>query len=184
MKTRLATAAFVLLLSGCALFQAGRDLKSCRYAYQGFGFASVDAEKTYWNIGINVANPNAKPVTLEKMRFALLHQEDTLVSGWNPSRQEIAAGDSLDLTSTLEIPHAILQRFPPSLLADPKARFTLVGDAYLNTWLGEMQVPGAFRQTLYINMPEQVAKVRTIFMQKLFPGYGRPKPSAAPAPDL
>lgn len=162
-------------ISACALFRAGQGVKSCRYHYRTFHFASVDQAKTYWLIDIDVVNPNKKPVTLDKMRFSLLHAEDTLVAAWNPERKELAPGDSLSIRSNLEIPHALLQRLPPSLLADPKAEFTLVGDAYLNTWLGEMTIPGAMSQTIQVNMPEQVAKVRALFLQKMFPGFGKPQ---------
>jgi hypothetical protein len=162
-------------LSACALFQAGRSVKSLRYHYRTFHFASVDQAKTYWLIDVDVVNPNPKPVAVDKMRFSLLHARDTLVTAWNPERKELAPADSLPFRTTLEIPHALLQRLPPSLLADPKAEFTLVGDAYLRTWLGEVTIPGALTQTIYVNMPEQVNKVRNLFLQKMFPGFGKPR---------
>lgn len=162
-------------ISACALFRAGKGVKSCRYHYRTFHFASLDQAKTYWLIDVDVVNPNPKPVILDKMRFSLLHEEDTLVTAWNPERKELAPGDSLPFRSNLEIPHALLQRLPPGLLANPRAEFTLVGDAYLDTWLGELTIPGAMRQTIYVDMPEQVNKVRNLFLQKLFPGFGKPR---------
>jgi hypothetical protein len=167
--------ALALGMSACALFRAGQGVKSCRYHYRDFHFASVDQAKTYWLIDVDVVNPNAKPVTLDRMRFSLLHADDTLVTAWNPKRKQLAPGDSLSFRSSLEIPHALLQRLPPGLLADPRAEFTLVGDAYLDTWLGEMTLPGALRQTLHVNMPEQVNKVRDLFLRRMFPGFGKPK---------
>jgi hypothetical protein len=165
-----------LLLASCALFNPARGLKSCRYEYRSFAFSAVDNEKTSWTVDIAVVNPNAKPVTLEKMRFAFLHSGDTLVTAWNPARRELPAGDSAVLSTSLDIPHALLQRLPPGILSDTKAEFTLVGDAYLQTWVGEVVVPGALKQNLHVDMPAQMAKVRTIFMQKLFRGFGRPAP--------
>jgi hypothetical protein len=173
-------------LGACSLFQAGKGLKSCRYSYKGFGFSKVDGERSYWSVDVGVANPNARPVTLEKMRFALLHGKDTLVSGWNPGKLELAAGDSAVLHSTLEIPHTFMQRLPPGLLRNTAAEFTLSGDAYLQTWLGEVQVPNAFRKTIHVNMPQQIARVRDHFMKRLFLPPGRlspsPNPPSAPPP--
>lgn len=164
------------LLTSCALFSPARGFKSCRYEYRSFAFAAVDNLKTSWTVDIVVVNPNRKPITLEKLRFAFLHAGDTLVSAWNPARREMPAGDSALITTTLDIPHALLQKLPPEILSDTQAKFTLVGDAYLQTWVGEVAVPGALKQSLHVNMPEQMAKVRNIFMQKLFRGFGKPAP--------
>lgn len=171
-------------LGACSLFQAGKGLKACTYSYKGFGFAKVDGERSYWSVDLGVANPNARPVTLEKMRFALMHGKDTLVSGWNPAKLELPAGDSAVLHSTLEIPHAFMQRLPPGLLRNTRAEFTLSGDAYLQTWLGEIKVPNAFRKTIHVDMPRQIARVRDHFMQRIFksPGMFRSAPEPSPAP--
>lgn len=175
-------AALALGLAACSLFNPSRGLKACRYDFLAFAFASVDGSSTYWTVDMGVKNPNSRPVTLQKMRFALLRGRDTLVSAWNPERRELAAGDSAILQTTLQLPHAILQRLPPSLLAETRAEFTLIGEAYLQTWVGEVRVPGALNQTLHVNMPEQVAKVRNIFMRNLFKGFGRPRSESPAAP--
>lgn len=168
---------FLLLgLTSCALFNPGKGLKSCRYTYRSLAFASVDKERTYWVVDVGVVNPNVHPVTLEKMRFSLVHGKDTLLTGWNPAKKAVAAGDSTILQSTLELPHAALQRLPPSLLANTNAEFTLIGDAFLQTWVGEVHVQDALKKTIHVNMPEQVAKVRNLFMKHLFPGFGFPAP--------
>lgn len=141
----------------------------------------MDQNKTYWVVDMGVVNPNDRPVTLEKMRFVLLHGQDTLVTAWNPAKRELAAAESTVLQSTLELPLAIIQRLPPSLLADTRAEFTLAGDAYLQTWIGEVHIPDALKQKIHVNMPEQVAKVRNLFLQKLFPrSGGRPPKPAMP----
>lgn len=178
----LAAAALALGIAACSLFNPSRGLKACRYDYRDFAFASVDGSSTYWTVDMGVKNPNSRPVTLEKMRFVLLRERDTLVSAWNPERRELMPGDSAVLQTTLQLPHAILQRLPPSVLAETRAEFTLIGDAFLQTWVGEVRVPGALRQTLHVNMPEQVAKVRNIFMRNLFKGFGRPRPDAPAHP--
>lgn len=180
----LALAALVLslALAACSLFDPSRGLKACRYDYRSFAFASVDGSSTYWVIDMGVKNPNTRPVALEKMRFSLLRGRDTLVSAWNPERRELPAGDSAVVQTTLQLPHAILQRLPPSLLAESRAEFTLIGDAYLQTWVGEVRVPGALKQTLHVNMPEQVAKVRNILMRSLFKGFGMPPSGTQGAP--
>ncbi len=177
------SAALALGLAACSLFNPTRGLKDCRYDFLAFAFASVDGSSTYWTVDMGVKNPNTRPVTLQKMRFALLRGRDTLVSAWNPERRDLAPGDSTVLQTTLQLPHAILQRLPPSLLAETRAEFTLTGEAYLQTWVGEVRVPGALNRTLHVNMPEQVAKVRNIFMRNLFKGFGRPKTESPAAPD-
>ena len=166
-------------LSSCSFFRPAKGLRSCRYTFQTFTFASIDKDKTYWVVDMGVVNPNDRPVTLEKMRFALLHEMDTLVTAWNPAKRELAAGDSSILQTTLELPLSVLQRLPPSLLANTNAEFTLVGDAFLQTWLGEIHVPGAMKKTIHVNMPEQVAKVRNMFLQRFFPWSGSPAPKPA-----
>lgn len=172
-------ACLALGIASCALFKAGKGLKACRYTFQNMAFSSLDKDRSYWTVDVGVVNPNPHPVTLEKMRFAFLRLDDTLVTGWNPSRRELAPAESVSLRTSLEIPHAVIQRLPPGLLADPAAEFTLTGDAYLKTWVGEVHVRDAVRRTIKVNMPEQVAKVRNLFLQRLFPGFLRPAPGQA-----
>jgi hypothetical protein len=169
----------LLGLSSCAWLRPAKGLKACRYTFHTLTFASMDQNKTYWVVDMGVVNPNDRPVTLEKMSFALLHGLDTLVTGWNPAKRELAAAESTVLQTSLELPLTIIQRLPPSLLANTRAEFTLVGDAYLQTWIGEVHIPDALKKKIYVNMPEQVAKVRNMFLQKFFPWSGGAAPKQA-----
>lgn len=177
-------ALIAFLAAGCALFHAGRGVKSCRYTFHGVTLAGFDGAAADWRLDVGVANPNPHPVTLNRMRFTLLRGADTLLTGWNPEKRVLAPGDSQRLAATLTLPLAALGRLPPALLVDTAAEFTLVGDAYLDTWLGAMKFPGALHQTLHVNMPEQMARCNELFMRRLF---GAPAPAPVeptrPSPD-
>src|SRR6185436_10337876 len=107
-------------------------------------------------------NPNPHEVTLQKIRFALVHEQDTLITGWNPEKRVLAPGDSQALRATLQLPHAAFKRLPNDIWTDPDARFELIGDAFLDTWVGEMRFPGAFHQVIHVNMPQQMARYRDL----------------------
>lgn len=173
-----------LALAGC--YHPGRGLKSCRYHFRELAFAGLDGSATHWNLRLGIANPNTHEVSLSRMRFTLLHEADTLISGWNPEEHVIPAGDSVTVAATLDLPNAVLQRLPPGIWSRSDAEFRLVGDAYLHTWLGNLTVPGAVDQTVHVDMTKQMARLRELLMRKMFDWQkllrqgGVPGPATAP----
>lgn len=169
------------LIAGMALLTAfasvscslnpGRALKSCKYRFQTLTFLGMDSQATHWHMDVAVTNPNAKEVSLNRMRYALLYQSDTLLSGWNPDKRVLAAGDSQVIRTTLDLPNAVFKRLPPAIWSRTDAEFTLVADAYLSTWVGDIMVPQALKQTIRINMTEQVAKYRDMVLKRFFGGW-------------
>ena len=173
--------ATVLLLAGC--YPIGRGMKSCRYTYQSLAFAGMDAAATHWKLRLGIANPNPHEVTLTRMRFALLHEADTLLSGWNPEPHRLPAGDSLSLETGLDLPHAVFQRLPRDIWAQTDARFRIVADAYLHTWVGDLLVPRAIDQVVRVDMTKHVAQFRDMLMQKLFTWPRHLREGGIPQPD-
>lgn len=171
----------VIALGGC--FHFGRGVKSCRYTFQGLSFAGMDASATHWKLRLGVANPNPHEVTLSRMRFTLLHEADTLVSGWNPEEHALPAGDSLSVETSLDLPNAIFQRLPAGIWSQTDARFRIIGDAYLHTWLGDLLVPKAIDQDVHVDMTKHVARLRDLLMQKLFSWPQRLREGEIPRPD-
>ena len=151
---------------GCT--HPGRGVKSCKYRFQNLSFISVDAEQSHWKMEIVVTNPNAHEVTLTRMRYALLHESDTLLSGWNPEKRLVPSKDSLVVATSLELPNAVFNRLPSSIWSQKDAKFIVVADAYLNTWVGDIIVPNAIKETIRVDMTAQVAKYRDMLLQKLF----------------
>jgi hypothetical protein len=164
-------AAVLLALAACT--HPGRGLKSCRYRFQTFTFTGMDAQQTHWQVDVAVTNPNAHEVTLTRMRYALLYQADTLLSGWNPEKKTVGANDSMMVRTSLDLPNTLFTRLPPGIWAQTDAQFVIVADAYLNTWVGDIVVPGAIRQTVHINMTEQLAKYKDMLMRRFFTWPGR-----------
>lgn len=171
----------LLFLSACSLHPA-KTLKSCRYSFLTLTFSGMDAGQTHWLLDVAVTNPNAKPVTLSRMRFALLHDADTLLTGWNPAQKEIAPLDSQVIQTTLDLPNALWKRLPGSIWSDTDAKFVVTADAFLDTWVGQIEVPGAVHQTIHVNMPAQMAKYRDLLMQKMFSWPGRKLKEDVPPP--
>lgn len=173
-----------LVLVSCSL-NPGRALKSCKYRFQTLSFLGIDSQATHWHMDVSVTNPNAKEVSLTRMRYALLYQSDTLLSGWNPEKRVLAAGDSQVVRTTMDLPHAVFKRLPPAIWSQTDAEFTLVADAYLSTWVGDIMVPQAVKETVRINMTEQVAKYRDMVMKRFFGGWpgDRLKEGGIVAPD-
>jgi hypothetical protein len=171
-------------LAGCAWMRAGKGVKSCRYRFHGLAFTGLSGAQTNWRVDLSVVNPNSHPVTLNRMRYALLHGADTLLAGWNPAARELAPGDSQPLEATLELPHAAWKRLPPGIFSDTAAKFTLIGDAYLDTWVGPLRFPGALRQEIKVNMPEQIVRYRDLMLQRFFQWPTRPpeKPEGDSSP--
>lgn len=161
----------ILILAGCT--HPGRGVKSCKYRFQNFSFLSMDAAQTHWQVDVAVTNPNDHEVTLTRMRYALLHESDTLLSGWNPEKRVVRANDSMSMRTTIDLPNSVLKRLPPGIWSQKDAKFTFVADAYLNTWMGDIVVPQAIKETVKIDMTQQVAKYRDMLMQKFFSWPGR-----------
>lgn len=171
------------LFTACSLHPA-RGLKSCRYRFVSFAFLGMDARQSHWRVQVAVSNPNSHEVTLARLRYALLYDTDTLLTGWNPEAKTVPAKDSLVAMASLDLPHAVFQRLPAGIWSQTDARFVIVADAYLHTWLGDITVPTALRDTVHINMPEQVARYRDLLMQRFFPWPGKHlEDGTAPAPD-
>jgi hypothetical protein len=171
---------FFIGLSGCARHPE-KALKACRYQFNSFAFSGMDAGQTHWRLDISIVNPNKHPVTLVQMKYSLLHDVDTLLSGANPIKRELAVGDSQVIQTTLDIPNTLWKRLPADIWSQTDAKFLVVTDAYLDTWAGPIFVPGAMRQTVHVNMPEQVAKYRDMLMQKMFSWPGN-KLDESPTP--
>lgn len=159
-----------IFLTSCS-WLPGRGFKSCKYRFQTLTFLGMDAQATHWHMDVAVSNPNSKEVSLTRMRYALLYESDTLLSGWNPEKRILAAGDSQIIRTTLDLPNAVFKRLPPALWSQTDAQFTLVADAYLNTWLGDVTVPQAIKETVHIDMTEQVAKYRDMVLKRFFGGW-------------
>jgi hypothetical protein len=164
-------ALFLAFVSASCSWLPGRGFKSCKYRFQTLSFLGMDAQATHWHMDVAVTNPNAKEVSLNRLRYALLYQADTLLSGWNPEKRVLAAGDSQVIRTTLDLPNAVFKRLPPALWSQTDAQFTLVADAYLNTWIGDITVPQAIKETVHINMTEQVAKYRDMVLKRFFGGW-------------
>lgn len=171
----------VLVLAGC--FHLARGVKSCRYHFQGLSFSGMDAAASHWKLRLGVANPNPHEVTLTRMRFSLLHEADTLLSGWNPEQHVLPAGDSISAETTLDLPNSIFQRLPPGIWSQTDARFRIVADAYLNTWMGDLLVPNAIDQIVHVDMTKQMARFRDLLMQKLFSWPEKLRGGDIPRPD-
>ncbi len=167
------------LVSGCAWFSK-KELQTCRYRFSSLDFTGMDAGQSHWKLKLIVANPSTRKVTLTRLHFTLQYAADTLLTGWNPSQLEIAAKDSEAVEATLDVPNTTWKRLPSGIWSNTDAQFVLIADAYLNTWLGAIEVPGALRQTVHINMPKEVAKYRDMLLQKMFswPGSKLPEDTA------
>jgi hypothetical protein len=174
--TRFRPAAWIAMmavaLSACS-WHPGRGLKSCKYDFRSFAFTGMDANQSHWRVDVAVANPNTHDVSLTRMRFALLYQADTLLSGWNPESKTLAAKDSTLVSTTLDIPNMLFTKLPREIWSQTDARFVIVADAYLHTWVGDILVPQAIKDTVHINMPEQVAKYKEVLMRQFFSWPGR-----------
>jgi hypothetical protein len=171
----------ILPLSGC--FHIGRGVKSCRYQFRSLEFAGMDAAATHWKLNLGVVNPNPREVTLTRMRFSLLHESDTLLSGWNPEQRVVPAGDSLAVETSLDLPNAVFQRLPAGIWMQKDARFQIVADAYLHTWMGDLMVAKAIDQTVHVDMTKQTARFRDLLMQKLFSWPQHLREGGIPGPD-
>lgn len=181
MRKGLPWALALLCLAGC--FHIGRGVKSCRYQFKDLAFAGMDGSATHWKMRLGVANPNRHEVTITRMRFTLLREADTLLSGWNPEQHVLPAGDSTLIETSLDLPNAIFQRLPPGIWSQTDARFRIVADAYLHTWMGDLMVPNAIDQTVHVDMTKQVARLRDMLMQKLFSWPQKLREGGIPQPD-
>lgn len=128
----------------------------------------MDAGASHWKIQVGVVNPNGHEVTLTRMKYSLLHGADTLLSGWNPEKRVVPASDSITAEATLDVPNAVWQRLPPGIWSQKDASFLIVADAYLHTWVGDLVVTDAVRQTVHVDMTKQVERVKEMMMQRLF----------------
>jgi hypothetical protein len=169
------------LLAGC--FHISRGVKSCRYQFQSLNFAGMDTEATHWKLRLGVANPNSHEVTLTRMHFTLMHEADTLLTGWNPAPRVLAAGDSQSVETTLDLPNAVFQRLPAGIWAQSDARFQIIADAYVHTWMGDLMVAKAIDQTVHVDMTKQTARLRDLLMQKLFSWPQHLREGGIPHPD-
>jgi hypothetical protein len=107
-----------------------------------------------------------------------------LLSGWNPEKRVLAPGDSQSFQAPLELPHAAWKRLPADVLTNPDVRFEIIGDAYLDTWLGEMTFPGALHQTIHVNMPAVIEKFQNQMLRRFFSWPPGPQePPTAPPPE-
>lgn len=142
--------------------------ESCQYTYKDLALAKLGKDKSYWKVRVGVSNPNPHPVSVESIRYSLLHRQDTLLTGMETADKVIPAGETLDVQSTLVLPNKELKSLPKEVLKDPEARFTLVGDAHLSTGLQEFVYPAAVRQTILVDMPKQVKKAKKMFFRRMF----------------
>lgn len=140
----------------------------CSYAYDGLAFERADKKQSYWKVGVKVSNNSAHPVNLEGMRYSLLHQQDTLMSDWKTSDRVVKPGESATFQTVLSLPNKVLKNLPKHVLKDPKARFTLLGDAYQEERTGLVRLPKVVQQTIQVDMPKQMAKARKMFFRSLF----------------
>lgn len=145
-----------------------RSSTQCSYAYDGLAFDRADKKQSYWKVGVKVSNRSASPVNLEGMRYSLLHQQDTLMSDWKASDRVVKPGESATFETVISLPNKVLKQLPKSVLKDPKARFTLVGDAYQEEKTGLVRLPRVVQQTIQVDMPKQMAKARRMFFRSLF----------------
>jgi hypothetical protein len=162
-----AAALAATVFAACSL-HPGRGVKACKYRFQALTFSGLDGSASHWRMDVAVTNPNAREVTLNRMRYALLYESDTLLTGWNPEKRLIPAKDSQVVATTLDLPNAILKRLPAGIWSQTDAKFKLVADAYVSTWVGDIVVPYAINETVHINMTEQVAKYRDLMMKRFF----------------
>ncbi len=172
-----------LLLTDCSLHPT-RGLKACRYRFQTFSFLGADGQATHWRVTVGVSNPNGHEVTLARLHYALLYQTDTLLSGWNPESKTIPAHDSLEVRTSLDLPHALFKRLPPGIWSQTDARFPIVADAYLHTWVGDFLIPQAIKDTVHIDMTAQVARLQEMLMKRFFGWPGKHlEDGSVPNPD-
>jgi len=157
-------AAAAVPVSGSARAAASQ----CSYAYEGLAFERADKKQSYWKVGVKVSNHSGGPVSLEGMRYSLLHQQDTLMSDWKTSDRVVKPGESASFQTVLTLPNKVLKQLPKSVLKDPQARFTLVGDAYQEGRSGLVRLPQVVEQTILVDMPKQMAKARKMFFRSLF----------------
>ena len=166
----LALAGFLLSFNACAP-RPGRGLKDCRFRFHSLAFTGVDAGASHWKLTLGVMNPNAKEITLTHMRYALMHEGDTLLAGENPETRVVPAKDSLIGETNIDIPNAIWQRLPSAIWSQTDVAFVISADAYLHTWLGDIRVPGAIRETVHVDMVQQVARMKEMLLRKMFNGW-------------
>jgi len=117
------------------------------------------------------------------MRFSLLHEADTLLSGWNPEARNVPAGDSMPVEATLDLPNAVFQRLPAGIWMQNDARFRIIADAYVHTWMGDLMVAKAIDQTVHVDMTKQTARLRDLLMQRLFSWHQHLREGGIPQPD-
>ncbi len=166
---RITIGLFLLAFTGC-FWHGTQGVKACKYSFHKLDFIGVDGAASHWKLTVGVANPNAKPVTLTRLRYALVHEADTMLTGANPQEHEVPPGDSLISETTLDIPNTLWQRLPPGIWSQTDAAFTIVGDAYVHTWMGDIVVNQAIKQTVHVDMTKQVARMKEMLLQKLFGG--------------
>jgi hypothetical protein len=149
-------ACLLIPLAGCSLFPSQKALKQCRFEAVGFEFSGLSPQGIEGRLRVQAVNPSRHLAKLHRMDLRLLyvveHGTDTLAQVRNDSLIHLPAGDTLILPLRMTLPLKALSTLAAPLASGSVIDCLLLGDAHIDTPLGDYTVRKAINRKMPIDL--------------------------------
>ncbi len=151
-KRRLLLLAAVALFAvwaapACGPLKKRQALKDCNFRLADVEVKDVTLSDANFVVKLEVYNPNDVEVIVDRFSYKLWSDKTALAEGWHRRQEKVAAGETKVLALTAKTPLKNLGRGVLSQLRGKGGvTYTLQGTVYLDTFLGELEIPITVRK--------------------------------------
>lgn len=136
----LATLLVSAILPGCFISKRAA-LKNCEFRLADVNIKELALTYLRLELVIDVYNPNAIEVVVDRMKFDLYVNDERIASGTSNFKQKIASGESGKLKPVVQVNYTEVSTALLSAIKKLSAKYKVVGTVYFDTIVGTASFP-------------------------------------------
>ncbi|UCH77965.1 MAG: LEA type 2 family protein [Candidatus Coatesbacteria bacterium] len=146
-KCGVAVAAVAVAVGGCGMVAKRKALKDCKFDLADVEVTRVTLSDVDLLVELSVYNPNDTEVIVDRFSYKLWSDKNPIAEGWHRKQEKVPPYEERVLAVTMKTP---LKNLGKGALNQLRNRggvtYTLQATVYLETFLGELEVPVTVRK--------------------------------------
>lgn len=140
MKKLLLAALLVAMLPACFILRR-TQLQKCEFRFVSTAIKEITLSYLRLAVNIDVTNPNAIDVVLDRMRFDLYVNDQHVANGTSNLKLRIPSGESARISPVITLDYAQVGAAIITTIKNLGARYKIVGTVYFDTPWGTASFP-------------------------------------------
>jgi LEA14-like dessication related protein len=147
LRAALALGVILALAAGCGPIDKRKALKDCEFKLDDVEVKDVSLSDVDMLVELSVYNPNDTEVIIDRFSYKLWSDKNPIAEGWHRKQEHLGPGEDKVIPLTMKTPLKNLGKGVLNQITNAgNVTYTLQANVYLNTFLGELEIPVTVRK--------------------------------------